>query len=36
VFDTVGLTKPHLRTDEYPEAIVNARSLIMKLDDEAV
>ena len=34
MFDTVGLAEPHLRTDEYPEAIVNARSLTLKLYDE--
>ncbi|OAX35940.1 P-loop containing nucleoside triphosphate hydrolase protein [Rhizopogon vinicolor AM-OR11-026] len=34
VFDTVGLEEPQLGIDEYLDAIVNARSLIMKLDNE--
>ncbi|OAX35954.1 hypothetical protein K503DRAFT_696057 [Rhizopogon vinicolor AM-OR11-026] len=34
VFDTIGLQDPHLGVDDYLDAIVNARNLIMKLDDE--
>ncbi|OAX37198.1 hypothetical protein K503DRAFT_743100 [Rhizopogon vinicolor AM-OR11-026] len=34
VFDTIGLEEPQLGIDEYLEAIVNARNLITKLDNE--
>jgi GTPase Era involved in 16S rRNA processing len=34
VFDTMGLEEPQLKIEEYLDAIVNARSLIMKLKDE--
>jgi len=34
VFDTVGLEDPQLGIKEYLDAIVNARNLIMKLEDE--
>jgi len=33
VFDTIGLEEPQLGIEEYIEAIVNARNLIMKLDE---
>jgi tRNA U34 5-carboxymethylaminomethyl modifying GTPase MnmE/TrmE len=33
VFDTIGLEEPQLGIDEYLQAIVNARNLIMKLDE---
>ncbi|OAX36094.1 hypothetical protein K503DRAFT_772859 [Rhizopogon vinicolor AM-OR11-026] len=34
VFDTIGLEEPQLGMDQYLEAIVNARSLVTKLDNE--
>ncbi|OAX35947.1 hypothetical protein K503DRAFT_722216 [Rhizopogon vinicolor AM-OR11-026] len=34
VFDTIGLGEPQFGIDEYLEAIVNARNLITKLDNE--
>ncbi|OJA10174.1 hypothetical protein AZE42_01842 [Rhizopogon vesiculosus] len=34
VFDTIGLQGPHLEVDDYLDAIVNARNLIMKLVNE--
>ncbi|OAX33352.1 hypothetical protein K503DRAFT_748849 [Rhizopogon vinicolor AM-OR11-026] len=34
VFDTIGLEEPQLGINEYLEAIVNARNLIMKLNNE--
>jgi tRNA U34 5-carboxymethylaminomethyl modifying GTPase MnmE/TrmE len=34
VFDTMGLTEPQLEIQEYLDAIVDARNLIMKLDSE--
>ncbi|OAX35944.1 hypothetical protein K503DRAFT_772984 [Rhizopogon vinicolor AM-OR11-026] len=34
VFDTIGLEEPQLGVEEYLHAIVNARNLIMKLDNE--
>jgi len=34
VFDTVGLEEPQLGIDKYLDAIVNARNLIMKLEND--